>query len=257
MAKAISDLKSKRNNFDMLIEIVDARAINISSNKELLKDFNLPILTIAVKSDIAEINSSNDLLYISTKNKSHRQIVLNKIKEILKPKIESKKKKGLINPQFNILVLGLPNIGKSSFINFVLNRNNLVVQNYPGVTRKQTLVKIDNMLFLNDSPGILFKRIEDLQTGYILGLIGCIKKDVLPMYEVIKFGYEFYLSYYQSNIFNKFNLNQKLTFNDFLNHICKQYKFIKSDNQIDSARALDYLYGIFMNGEICKVDYEK
>ncbi|MDE6477127.1 MAG: 50S ribosome-binding GTPase, partial [Mycoplasmoidaceae bacterium] len=152
MAKAISDLKSKKNNFDMLIEIVDARAINISSNKQLLKDFNLPVLTIAVKSDIAEINSSNDLLYISTKNKSHRQIVLNKIKEVLKPKIESKKKKGLINPQFNILVLGLPNIGKSSFINFVLNKNNLVVQNYPGVTRKQTLVKIDNMLFLNDSP---------------------------------------------------------------------------------------------------------
>ncbi len=257
MAKAISDLKSKKNNFDMLIEIVDARAINISSNKELLKDFNLPVLTIAVKSDVAEINQKNDLLYISTKNKSHRQIVLNKIREVLKPKIDSKKKKGLVNPQFNILVLGLPNIGKSSFINFLLNKNNLIVQNYPGVTRKQTLVKIDNMLFLNDSPGILFKKIDDLQTGYILGLIGCIKKDVLPMREVIKFGYEFYLNNYQQALYKKFNFNSQLSFDDFINHICQQYKFIKQDNQIDTTRAFDYLYGLFMNGSICKVNYEK
>ena len=156
MAKAINDLKSQKNNFDMLIEIVDARATSISSNKDLIKEFNLPFLTIAVKQDLADIVPNDDILYISTKQAKYRQIVINKIREILAPQIIKQNKKGLVNPQFNILVLGLPNVGKSSFINFLLNKNNLKVQNFPGVTRKHTLVKINDMLFLNDSTGILF-----------------------------------------------------------------------------------------------------
>lgn len=183
--------------------------------------------------------------------------VIAKIKETLKPKVDAMRKKGLINPQFNILVIGLPNVGKSSFINFLLNKNNLVVQNHPGVTKKQTLVKIDNMLFLNDSPGILFKNIEDLNTAYVLGLIGCIKKEVLPMYETIKFAYEFYLSSYQQQIYKKFNFNSELSFDDFLNHICNLYKFVLANNKLDTNRALDYLYNCFLNCEICKVNYEK
>lgn len=68
MAKAISDLKSKRSQFDMLIEIIDARAPRISSNKQLLQDFNLPVISIAVKSDLATCNDKS-IYYVSTKNK--------------------------------------------------------------------------------------------------------------------------------------------------------------------------------------------
>ncbi len=254
MAKAIADLQSKKKNFDMLIEIVDARCPHISSNRELLGSFKLPVLTVAVKQDLAVID--NNFLNISTNNKKTRSIIINKIKQELKSKIDKCRSKGLLNPQFNILVLGLPNIGKSSFINLLLNKNNLLVQNYPGVTRKQTLVKIDNMIFLNDSPGILFKNIDNNTTGYILSLIGCIKKEVIPMYEVIKFGYEFYCKKYPNQIKQKFGLNEFGNFEQFLELVCKKYQYILDGNKLDKQRALEYLYSMFMNGKICKINYE-
>jgi ribosome biogenesis GTPase A len=92
------------------------------------------------------------------------------------------KEKGLLIPQFYILVVGLPNIGKSSLINFITEYNTkTIVQNKAGTTRRNQMVKINDNLFLYDTPGIMVKKIDNDNQGYILALLNLIKKEVIPL----------------------------------------------------------------------------
>jgi ribosome biogenesis GTPase A len=188
MAKTLRDIQGAQN-LDLIIEVVDARAINISSNPELTKGFSKSKLTIALKSDLADLQSLTipaNTIIGSIKDKHFKTTIINAIDNIFSQKITKLKSKGLLVPQFYIMVVGLPNVGKSSLINFLASSNKLIVENRPGVTKTRQLVKITPNYFLYDSPGVLVKKINDEIDGYKLALIGTIKKDVLPLNEVIK-----------------------------------------------------------------------
>jgi ribosome biogenesis GTPase A len=188
MAKSLRDIQSIKN-LDIVIEVVDARCINLSSNLELSKTFHKPKLTIALKSDLADIvvvNSRDDLLIGSIKNRHFKQKIIGKLDAIFSKKKQELKQRGLINPQFYGIVVGLPNVGKSSLINFLATKTKLIVANKPGVTRTKQLIKINNSYFLYDTPGILFKKITNDIDGYKLALVGVIRREVLPLTEIVE-----------------------------------------------------------------------
>jgi ribosome biogenesis GTPase A len=255
MAKALREIHDLKN-IDMVIEIVDARCIKTSSNPDLISVFNKPKLTVALKADLADVNvkKHSDVLIGSLKERSFKTKIINTINAKLKSSFDKLRLKGLKNPEFYILVVGLPNVGKSSFINFLVGSNKLIVANKPGVTRSQQIIKIDKNLFLYDTPGILVKNVDSEADGFKLALVGTIRRDILPLNEVVKYGYDFLNEHYRNDLKNKYGVDG-LTYNEFINHLCKIYNFaINGVNDIN--RAVEFIYGEFLNGKITKVNYD-
>ena len=258
MEKSINSMKKQLDNVDLVIQILDARCPNISSNPELVKLCNhKPYINIALKSDLADLSSKlKDVNYLSISQKNFVAKAEKIIQDKLADKIKKYKAKGLVNSHFYIMIVGLPNIGKSSFINAFAKRNKAVVQNRPGVTRNINLIKVNKYFSIYDTPGILTKNITDETTAFILGLINSIDKKVLPIERLVRFAYDFYTSKYSKEFNNYFKIKESLSFNQFLNYVANKYKFIGKQNLFDYSKVYEFLFNTFLNNKICKINYE-
>lgn len=260
MQKATRLMKEQIKIIDIIIQIVDSRSIINSSNDELINEIapNKMVIKIALKGDLSDVfNNDKDIIHGSIKNESFRKTVLHRIDTIAKTKIDSMLKKGIVKPKIYLMVLGLPNVGKSSFINFIAKKSQLITSDRPGVTKKNTWLKINDQIQMMDTPGILFKKIKDVETGFILTLIKCVKWDVTPKYEVIKFAYNFYTENYLSEFKNHFNTEIIDDFQEFLNEYCLNKKMLLNKDEYDIEKSLEKLYKEFCSGNICKINYEK
>ncbi len=258
MAKANKKILESINMVDLVLEVVDARAINATSNPTFNK-LNKPILKVALKSDMADTKSIKpqpNLVIGNIKNKGFRSLLLKEINKVLEPLITKKKAKGIAKPTFLLMVVGLPNVGKSSLINFLANRNLAPTGNKPAVTKTQTVLKISDNLYLQDNPGIFFKKIENPKDGYVLALLNTIKKELLPLNEILEYCYNYLNKYYSKQFITYYHLANNLTYSDFVRWYAQQRHFMMVNNQLDIKRVQDALFDEFVNGKICKVNYE-
>ena len=255
MALANKKILESLKSVDLVIEVVDARAINTTSNK-VFANLSKPILKVALKSDLADIKSTNNIVIGNIKDKGFRSILLNKIKQQLAPIKEKKQAKGIANPTFYLMVVGLPNVGKSSLINFLANRNLAQTGNRPALTKSQAVLKISDDLYLQDNPGVMVKDITNEQEGYILALVNTIKKEVLPLNEVIAYCYNYMIDHYYNQMQHYYGFTDKMTYQDFLNWYANKRNFVTTNNQPDMPRTLDALFDDFVNAKVCKTNYE-
>lgn len=261
MKKTIDEFKKEIKLIDLIIEIVDARSVLNTSNSEILnvvKANNKKIIKIALKSDLAEINKEdNNIIFTDIKNENLKNIVIKKITNELNDKINTLIKKGYENPKVYIAIVGLPNVGKSSFINTVLGRKHLISKNEPGITRKKNWTKITEYIYMLDTPGVFFKKINNKETHNILALLRTINWNIVDKYDVIKFAYNFYMQNYNKKFSEFYNIENNLSFDDFLKHVCSNKGLLRKNNELDVDAALEKIYNDISNGEICKVNYEK
>lgn len=257
MAKTLYAIQSL-SNINLVIEIVDARAIRATTNQTLTKHFQQTKLIVALKSDLADVTNiklEENMLIGSIKDKHLHKRVINKLNEIFEKKMDQFKQKGLLNPTFYGVVVGLPNVGKSSFINLLNPPAKLLASNYPGTTKKKQLIRVNKNYFLYDTPGVLIKKNLNTENIYRLALVGIIKKELLPMREVLMWGYEYLKKHYLNMLLKKYELTNAPDFNDFLKFICRKYFFISSKNFLDENRGLNFLYNDWLNN--LKINYEK
>ena len=257
MKKGTDELVKISKQIDLIIEVLDARAINSSSNDEIIEIFNnKPIIKIALKSDYSTTSSSGNVLVGSIKNKNFKQTIIKHIYSVLDTKIKHLKSKGLVQPKFTILVVGLPNVGKSSLINFLKSKNVLIAQNMPGVTKKQRLIAINENFNMIDTPGILFKRINKIETAYKLVLINCIKKEILTLEHVLKFGFEHYKKYHYQDLLNYYKLSKITDYYDFVEQVCKTKYWFLQNSELDLSRFENNVFNDFSLGKICKTNFD-
>lgn len=237
MKRTVDVLSEKKKNVDFVIEVLDSRLPIGSSNNELISIFNnKPIIKIALKSDLINKNDfKNDLFYASIFNKNDRKRIINHIDFVLKSKKDSLIKKGLKSPTFIGMVVGLPNIGKSSLINFLSNRRRVNVENRPGVTRKSENIKITESLFLIDTPGVFIKNVDNYNLGLSLSLINCVNRNVVDKRELILFLINLIISKKRFDILNR-NFNYDLKKNnsvEILEDLIRLFKINKDNYEID------------------------
>ncbi|WP_162150904.1 ribosome biogenesis GTPase YlqF [Mycoplasmoides pirum] len=260
MKIATDAILNMNKQIDLILEVVDARGIHISSNTDLLKLLpNKPIVKLALKSDLSDLNLVNksNLIFASKFQKNLRSILLNSFKHLMHEKTLKFKNKGLLLPNYNIVVIGLPNVGKSTIINILANKIKAKTENRPGVTKSVSTIKLNEMFNLIDTPGILFKKIDDFEVGAKLTLMGIIKSNVVPLDDILFFAYNYlktnYVSLLKDYILN-FDLDDQ--YEDFLIKLATKRNFISIKNKLDLQKTAETFFNNLTNGNIGKLNYE-
>ncbi len=275
IAKATREIKEKINEVDVVIEIIDARCPlssidflndDIATKKRLIvvnkvdlvdKDELVKLvekrLIKNIKSDKAEI------IYLDSRDNNISKIVNKKIDLLCGDIYEKKAGKGITDYKIRAMVIGAPNVGKSTFINSYTKRKSNKVENTPGVTKKLQWTKVSDKVLLLDTPGITVKKFENDEVGNNLALIGSINDDILIkqdlVYDFIKRCYKRY-----SNFFIKRYKLDKVDENSdalaVMDAIAKKNGFVKKSGDVDYERTSNLIINDFRKGKLGKIILE-
>lgn len=261
MAKAKREAIENRKMVDIVIELVDAR-LPESSRNPLVDEIvgNKPRLVILNKSDLADRaatdkwldyfnNSQNgqQAVAISAMNQSDMNRVKKMLKNLMAGKMADLAKKGVKPRAIRLMVLGIPNVGKSTFINQMIRKNRAKTANRPGVTTAQQWLKIGKDFELLDTPGILWPKFEDPEVGLKLALTGAIKDTLYHKDDVALYALRFFTEQYPGRVSEAYRLDEKAgeSLPDFLMALTKQMNFGE-----DYDRASEKLIFDIRNGKL-------
>lgn len=271
MAKARREISEKIKLIDIIIELVDARAPKSSKNP-MFDDIcqNKPRLIVMTKKDLADEKLTQKWLQyyqskgmyalsVNLKNFNEYQLVINTCKEILKEKMEKEAKRGLKPRAMRAMVLGIPNVGKSTFINRLAKRKATVTGNRPGVTKAQQIIRVDKDFELFDTPGVLWPKFDDLDTARNIALIGSIKQDILPLDELFIYAVEYLQKNYDNVISKRYNVEIDFD-SDWVekvyDDIAKNRKIKPIRGYTDYDRVMEIFFNDIFNGELGKITWE-
>lgn len=196
MTKAKREMQEKLNMVDMVIELRDARIPSASKNpmiEELCQ--NKPRLIVLSKKDKADAAATR-LWCSALENETTRVVALDILKEniipgiveesrlLMQAKIERMKRRGIRPRAIRAMVVGVPNVGKSTFINRISKKKVAVTGDRPGVTKALQWSKVNQNLELLDTPGVLWPKFEDETVGVLLAITGAIRDEILPLEEI-------------------------------------------------------------------------
>ena len=218
MAKAKREIADKIKLIDIVVELVDARA-PYSSKNPLFNSVvnNKPRLIVMTKEDLADdkltqkwidFYKSKGYYAISVNLKQFNEYkkIIQVCKEILKDKMAREAKKGLKPRAMRAMVLGIPNVGKSTFINRLAKRKATVTGNKPGVTKAQQIIKVDKDFELFDTPGVLWPKFESEDIARNIALIGSIKQQILPREDLFIYAVEYLVKNYPGTLENRYQI---------------------------------------------------
>ncbi|SDL74689.1 ribosome biogenesis GTPase YlqF [Sediminibacillus halophilus] len=218
MAKAKREVQEKLKLVDFVIELVDARVPDSSQNpmlQEVLQ--NKPRMRVLMKKDLADQAITRlwmdqfeaegiKSVAVDVQNKQDVQLVIAAAKEMGKEKQEKLMKKGVRPRASRAMILGIPNVGKSTLINRLVNRKIAKTGDRPGVTTSQQWIKVKKDFELLDTPGILWPKFEDELVGFRLAAIGTIKDQLLPKEDIAAFIIDFLKDAYPTLLLERYGL---------------------------------------------------
>lgn len=221
MAKARREISEKLKFVDIIFEVVDAR-LPVSSRNPMLDKLiqQKPRLVLINKSDLADarqtkqweqyfVNQGAFTLAINAHENKCVKEIINKAKEALKEKRARDKSRGLKPRAIRAIVIGIPNVGKSTLMNRLVGKKIAQTGNKPGVTKGQQWLKSGNELELLDTPGILWPRFENQEIGRKLALTGAIKDQLLDLDDIAIYGLDFFARYYPAEVTKRYRLTSE------------------------------------------------
>lgn len=220
MAKAKRLIKERLELIDVVYELVDAR-IPFSSKMRDMDEVigNKPRLLIMTKADLCDRKETqkwisyyeslgNQVLLIDGEKKLPMNEIMEKTNLLMKEVFEKRERKGLNARKARVLVIGIPNVGKSTFINRIVGRKAVNVGNKPGVTKTLDWIRINDEVELLDSPGILWPKLDDGLVALNLASLTAIKEEILPLYDVIVYLLETLYQYYPNILKERYGIDE-------------------------------------------------
>ena len=196
-------------------------------------------------------------VFVNSKNGDNIKRISIICKDILKEKLEKERLKGLKPRSIRTLVLGIPNVGKSTLINKLAGKNVANTGNMPGVTKAQQWIRINKDLDLLDTPGVLWPKFDDLKVGYNLALTGAIKDTVIRRDDMMLYFLDFLKeSKYASNFEERYEVSLSDDNINVLNKIAKNKMFYKGD-YVDYERIYDLILNDFRNLKLGRITLER
>ena len=269
MNKALNEVENKVKLVDVVIELLDARAPLSSINENLEKVIqNKKRLIVLTKIDLADPIVTKEwveflkkeygsILTLDLKNSGAEAILAKAVVNLGKDKWDKEIAKGMKPQPIRAMIIGIPNVGKSSLINRIAKRKAAGVQNKPGYTRGEQWIKVNRDFLLLDTPGILPMSYEDQKKAANLALIGAIREDILPNEVLGERLLDYLRKEYPSALFGRFNIESIGDRISVLNQIADKRKLVDSVGQNDLLRAEALLLKEFKDGLLGNITLEK
>ena len=282
MAKTRRQISEDLKLVDVVIEILDARIPLSSQNPEIKQILQNKKKIIALnKCDLADEKENNKWIQYFSKNGTKAILtdsntgkgidaLLKQVQEIMKEELERVANKGRIGRKIRVMVVGIPNVGKSSFINRIAKRNSAEVGNRPGVTKQKQWIRINNEIELLDTPGVLWPKFESEKVALNLAFTGTIKDDILEMTEIAYSLTKFLLENYKENFENRYSISDEKineilaqdqpeneNIYEIMQLVGKKRGAIISGGNIDDEKTSKIILEDFRTGRFGKISLEK
>ena len=264
MTKTKRMIVAEIKNMDAVCEIVDARIPMSSRNPDVDEMVgNKPRIIVLNRVDQADPKETKRwaayfrgkgyaVLEVNAKNGAGTNQFAGAVRELLKDKISAWGAKGQIGRTVRVMVLGIPNVGKSTFINKVAKRKTARAEDRPGVTRTKQWVPVDNTLELLDTPGILWPKFDDKDVGIRLAFTGAIKDDVMDIEELACYLMEYLGKHYPAVLTERYKveIEDGDSGYDLLTKAGRKRGFLMRGAEVDTERMARILLDEFRGGKL-------
>lgn len=283
MAKTKKQILEDLKLIDVVVEILDARIPRSSQNPDIKEWTKNKKKVIALnKSDLAEEKCNNEWVSyykkcgipaVLTDSNSGKGIneTIKEIEKIMQDDKKALEEKGRKGKAIRVMIVGIPNVGKSSFINRITKKTSTIVGNKPGVTRQKQWVRVKENIDLLDTPGILWPKLGEEEVALNLSYTGTIKDDILEKVEVAYYLLKYLLENKRENLLQRYNLDgqqvEEILSNEdnlenenileVMNMIGRKRGKIVSGGRVDEEKVSNMLIDEFRNGSLGRITLER
>ena len=269
MTKAKRMMQENIKLIDLVIELVDARIPLSSRNPDIdVLAVNKSRIVLLNKSDLADPHFNKQwvkffqdngahVLEINSKSGMGVKSIQGLVQEACKEKIERDRKRGIVNRPVRAMVVGIPNVGKSTFINSFAGKACAKTGNKPGVTKGKQWIKLNKGLELLDTPGILWPRFEDQEVGMHLAFIGSMNDEIIIMEELACDLLKKLSEFYPQALKERYDLSELSTPIEMLKSIAKNRKCYAKGEELDLLKASNLLVDDFRSGKLGRISLER
>ena len=268
MTKAKRMMQEDIKLIDLVIELLDARVPMSSRNPDIDElGKNKARLILLNKADLAE-EKQNDawaeyfkakgflVVKVNSRKGGGMKSIHSVIQEACKEKMERDRKRGILNRPVRAMVVGIPNVGKSTFINSLAGKACAKTGNKPGVTKGKQWIRLNKNVELLDTPGILWPKFEDQTVGLRLAFIGSIKDEILNTEELAVEFIQFMKKYYMGVLAEKYDIIESDDPYQCLADIAQSRHCLLKGNELDISKAAILLIDDFRSGKLGRITLE-
>ncbi len=270
MAKTKRLISENINKIDVVYEVIDARMPYSSKIKDI-KNYinNKPVILIMTKIDLCDMKETNKwikyyenlgykVLGIDLEHNPNLKKIINATNEIMQEKVEKRIDKGMIKRKTRVLVVGIPNCGKSTLINRLAGKKVVGTGNKPGITKELSWIRVNDEVELLDTPGILWPKLDQETVALNLASLSAIKEEILPIYNVFSYIISTLYKYYPNILEERYGIKElSEDMIENMDIIGKRRGCILRGNEIDYDKVMSIVLNDLKSGIIKSITFER